>query len=286
MRVKSVVFAMIAGACVFLTGCSSGTSGTDKADAAASAPDENRETPQSGADASKPPAPPESPAPEAVRYESLDETDGEFRFSYNWPAQVTAIPALSAMLTKERSTLYDEWQAKWTGAKKDVPSDCQACRTYSYGKDWQVVTDIERYLSLSAQVTTYTGGAHGMLVFDSAVFDRKTGALLDPVNMFRSKEALNAAVKDAFCAQLDRGRAKKRGGRDIGGTFSECIEPVANSAVILGSASGQRFDRIGFLIPPYNAGPYAEGSYEVTLNLTPAILDAVRPEYRRSFQVP
>ena len=45
----------------------------------------------------------------------------------------------------------------------------------------------------------------------------------------------------------------------------------------------QHRDRIGILIGPYEAGPYAEGGYEVTLPVTPAILAVVKPEYRASF---
>ena len=53
--------------------------------------------------------------------------------------------------------------------------------------------------------------------------------------------------------------------------------------LILGSRNHKTFDRIGFLIAPYEAGPYAEGSYEVTLPVTPAVLAAVKPEWRGAF---
>jgi hypothetical protein len=39
------------------------------------------------------------------------------------------------------------------------------------------------------------------------------------------------------------------------------------------------------LVAPYNAGPYAEGSYEVTVPVTPEILALVKAEYRDSFAV-
>lgn len=297
MRVKSVFYATLAAAGLFLTGCSVEPDADAQADAAQQdgSPDAGRAA--SAADAGPVSAPDDTAAPEPaeevdpedvepVRYEVLDENGGEFRFTYAWPAKVSAIPALVSRLKEERAALEREWSADWAAAKQTAPADCAACARYTYAKEWQVVTDTPRYLSLSARIATYTGGAHGMVVFDSAAFDRRTGALLEPVNMFRSAEALSGVVREAFCAQIDRQRAKKRGGRDIGGAFSECIDPVENSTVILGSAGGQKFDRIGFLVPPYNAGPYAEGTYEVTLAVTPAILDAVRPEYRRSFQVP
>ena len=53
--------------------------------------------------------------------------------------------------------------------------------------------------------------------------------------------------------------------------------------LLLGSARGGRIDRIGLLADPYVAGSYAEGTYEVTLPVTPAIVRAVKPAYRTAF---
>jgi hypothetical protein len=86
---------------------------------------------------------------------------------------------------------------------------------------------------------------------------------------------------------LDRERAKKRGEPVKPGStdeFDKCIDPVENT-VILGSSNRQAFDRIGVLVGPYAAGPYAEGDYEVTLPVTAAVLAAVKPEYRNAFAV-
>lgn len=64
--------------------------------------------------------------------------------------------------------------------------------------------------------------------------------------------------------------------------FDACIDPV-DSTVILGSADKQHFTRIGVLVDPYEAGPYVEGNYEVTVPVTAAVLKAVKPEYRAAF---
>ena len=53
--------------------------------------------------------------------------------------------------------------------------------------------------------------------------------------------------------------------------------------MILGSSDRKRFNRIGLLVGPYAAGPYAEGSYDITLPVTPAVLKAVKPEFRAAF---
>ena len=55
--------------------------------------------------------------------------------------------------------------------------------------------------------------------------------------------------------------------------------------MILGSSNRKTFTRIGILVAPYSAGPFAEGTYEVTVPVTPAIIAAVKPQYRASFAV-
>ena len=64
--------------------------------------------------------------------------------------------------------------------------------------------------------------------------------------------------------------------------FSDCIDPT-DSTIILGSSNGKAFDRIGVLVAPYEAGPYAEGEYEVTLPVNDAVMAAVKPDYRATF---
>ncbi len=213
---------------------------------------------------------------------------GSFEFTYAWPAKVTAIAPLAQRFDEERKAQYAKWKAEWDEAQSSEPADCVSCRSRGYDKEWKIVADLPRWLSLSATVYSYTGGAHGGTVFDALVWDREKGVAVKPIDMFRSAEAIDSATQDAFCNELDKARQRKRGGpvKRTGDPFNDCIAPVANSTIIVGSARNRAFDRVGFLIPAYNAGPYAEGSYEVTLPVTPALLDAVRPEYRRAFHVP
>jgi hypothetical protein len=106
-----------------------------------------------------------------------------------------------------------------------------------------------------------------------------------PIELFTSASGFRAAVKAPFCQALDRERARRRGpdypkDDDM---FGKCIDPVEETTIILGSGNRRSFDRVGFLIAPYSAGPYAEGSYEVTLPVDAALLRAVKPEYRAAF---
>ena len=208
------------------------------------------------------------------------------QFEYSYPAKAASIPKLAALLDRRIDEAGKALEKSATEGLASAKKDGYPYRTYSNVVKWSVVTDLPNWLSLSSINYNFTGGAHGMTVFDSLLWDKKAEKALNTMDVFVSGPALSHVVKDAFCDQLDKLRSKKRGEtvqRDDADPFSSCIDPVENSTVILGSSNGKSFDRIGFLVPAYNAGPYAEGSYEVTLPVTQDVLASVKPQYRASF---
>lgn len=223
-------------------------------------------------------------APVAVA-RSVEESNALYEFEFSYPAAAAAIPALKAALDKalenERSGLAANAKDMRAEAKKEgFPFNPLGSWTA-----WSVVASLPDWLSLSAEVSSYEGGAHPNHGYDALLWDRKAGKRRAALDLFTSKAALSGAIRQDFCRLLDRERAKKRGApvkRGSDEPFSDCIDPV-ESTVILGSAGGKAFDRIGVLIGPYEAGPYVEGGYEVTLPVTAAVLAAVKPEYRGSF---
>ncbi|MCA8904279.1 MAG: DUF3298 and DUF4163 domain-containing protein [Hyphomonas sp.] len=226
-----------------------------------------------------------SPSPAKAEEFAEEEGDGSWTFEYSWPAKASAIAPLAARLLADRKRIYAETRGEWEAAQKDSPPDCVSCRSRSFGQEWKVVTDTPRFLSLSAERYVYTGGAHGMSGFDALLWDKRADRARDTLALFTSESAFVQAVRTGFCAALDRERAKRRGDFEMTvPEFNECIDPL-EATIILGSSNGKAFNRIGFLIPPYAAGPYAEGSYEVTLPLAKPALAAVKPEYREYFSV-
>lgn len=210
-----------------------------------------------------------------------------FEFEYSYPAAAGAIPKLKAELdadlAKQKAALVASAKEQQAESKK------QGFPYNPLGNwiAWKVVIDLPGWLSLSADLSEYSGGAHPNHGFNALVWDRKADQRRDPLDLFTSKEALSRAIRRPFCAALNRERGEKRGEPVKPGStdeFDQCIDPVA-STVILGSSNRQAFDRIGVLVGPYEAGPYAEGDYEVTLPVTDAVLGAVKPEYRAAFAV-
>jgi hypothetical protein len=185
---------------------------------------------------------------------------------------------------EQRAKLVAEAREGAAEAKKDgFPFNPWSC-----SQSWSVVTDLPGWLSLSAAYWSFSGGAHGMTWSGAMLWDRKANLPRNPLDLFISKAALAGAIRTPFCAALDKQRAEKRGepvDRKSGDEFDKCIDPTAET-VILGSRGKRGFDRIGILVAPYNAGPYAEGDYEVTVPVTPAVLAAVKPAYKAAFAVP
>ncbi|WP_240530094.1 DUF4163 domain-containing protein [Novosphingobium sp. PC22D] len=233
-------------------------------------------------EAASAPSPAVDPAAKG-RKESVD--NDLYEFSYSYPAAAARYPDLREWLDGDLEKKREEIDEAAREDKASATKDGYPYRPHSSGTEWQVVTDLPNWLSLSAQIYTYSGGAHGMTVSDTLLWDKTAQKVREPTELFVSDAALRDAIRKPFCDALDRERAKKRGepvDRASGDMFTECIDPM-ESVVILGSAGGSGFDRIGVLVAPYSAGPYAEGSYEVTLPVTPAVLRAVRPEFRGSF---
>ena len=214
---------------------------------------------------------------------------GDYTYEYSIPSQARAIPSLKAWLDSGAATERGAMAKDAAADHRDASKTGRTFNPYQATRKWQVVTDTPRFLSLSLESWAFTGGAHGNTSYDSVVWDKATRQRRTALSFFTGKPAFVAAVRAPFCARLDAERRRKRAGYgDAGGggpsEFDSCIAPT-DGAVILGSSDRRLFDRIGFLIPPYAAGPYAEGSYEVTVPVTPAVIRAVRPELRRYFAI-
>lgn len=226
-----------------------------------------------------------APAPKP-RSGGVDARTADYVFSYSWPAQVEAIPALRAHLAADQAERKRTLAGEAAEARRASAADPDLRFVpYTLEVEWQVVTDLPGWLSLSQRNSHFEGGAHPNSGFDSRVWDRKAGRALAPRDLFVSAKALDAAIRGPFCDALDRERAVRRGepvNRASGDDFDACIAP-SEQTLILGSTDRKRFDRIGILVSPYAAGPYAEGSYDITVPVTPAVLQAVKPEFRAAF---
>ncbi|MGY6552793.1 MAG: DUF4163 domain-containing protein [Erythrobacter sp.] len=225
-----------------------------------------------------------APGAEAAVFESKASSGEAVReFTYSWPAEASAIPALVQQFTAERSALLAEQQEDWDAALQEFAgSDCAACTNRALSKQWGVAGDIPRFLVLSASIYSYTGGAHGNAGYDAVIWDREAGARMAPEDLFVSPAALQSALGAAWCDALADHKREKLGEDYTGDSFFPC-PPIADLTVLPTSSDGVRFDSVALIAAPYVAGSWAEGSYEAAVPVTPLLREAVRAEFRAYF---
>lgn len=215
-----------------------------------------------------------------------EKTDA-YEFTYQYPARVAASPGLVAWLDEDRAALQAEFLPEETKARL-IGENQESCPfgPLEVSSEWEIAADLKGWLSLKQSVYTFTGGAHGQHSTSSILWDQKAQRARRPISLFLSEAALDQAAQPALCNALDRERSRRRNEgpivRDPSDPATACVA-ASSATVLLGSSGPDAFDRVGFLFVPYVAGPYSEGTYEVTLPVTPAVIAAVRPEFRSAF---
>jgi hypothetical protein len=220
--------------------------------------------------------------------EIASKKDG-LEFSYKWPPQAAAIPKLDTWFRSNAETLRSR-------ARKAALADKEAAgeagfdfRSHSYQEAFSVVADTPLMLVLLSEGYSYTGGAHGMPISTAVIWDKGTDrrlAITDLIDI----PALVRSSGTQFCAELDRQREKKRGAPVVANDpnalpeFSKCVD-MAKQLILPISHGAKALDTIRVVIGPYEAGPYAEGSYVIDLPVNAAMLSTVKPAYRDAFAV-
>jgi len=213
-----------------------------------------------------------------------EETD-DFLFEYSYPSQAGRIAELGALLDRRLEQNRAQLASESVDARREARSNGFPYNKHSYSAEWKVVAELPDWLSLSEDVSTYTGGAHGNYTMQSLVWDKQAGKAIEGVALFTSPAALADALGDKFCDRLDRERAKRRGApiaEDSDDQFDQC-PGIDELEVLVGSSNRRTFNRLTLYAGPYVAGPYSEGAYEVNINVDRAILGALKPEYREAF---
>lgn len=207
----------------------------------------------------------------------------DYDFAYRYPLQAARIAPLKAWLEADKAKQRAAIARDAASFRHEAKRDGFPFRKYEAQKEWKVVADTPRFLSLSVSDYSYSGGAHGGTASGGLLWDKRAGRRVDPKAVFVSSAALQAAVMPGWCQWMSAERTRRVGtvaGEDA--VFGKC-PPVKDVTVLLGSSNGRAFDRIGVIADQYVVGSYAEGPYEHTLPVTTAVLRAVKPEYREAF---
>lgn len=227
------------------------------------------------------------PVPAPTEDVEIEMDDPALDFAYSWPARAAAIPRLEAWLRSNAKSLREQALSVGREDAKSAKEGGFPFHQHSYEESWAVVADVPRILVLQSEGYVFTGGAHGMPVSTVILWDKVAEgrrAIADIIDV----KAMAAAATPAYCKALAVERTKKRGGDpapivDKDDPFNGCPALERQMLLPVSSVPGSPLDRLRVYIGPYEAGPYAEGVYEMDLPLNGAMLRAVNAEWRDAF---
>lgn len=203
----------------------------------------------------------------------------ELDFGWRMVPDVAAFPPLLAELRRDAQGQLAEATKGAADDRGARPADAPFFGHY-FQQNWRVEADTTRLLSLMAETDTFTGGAHGMHMSRGLIWDKQARRKLALPELFVDWAKAHSIVEAAYCRELDRERADRRGSpAKIGGSFDDC-PPLLEQTVTLAGWNDNASGGLKVYLDPYTAGPYSEGTYELWVFPEPALSKLVKPEYR------
>jgi hypothetical protein len=207
-------------------------------------------------------------------------------FSYAWPTEAAAIPALDRRFRGDMAKALRE-------ARKNAQEDEQLAREqkrdfnpHYFSMQWTTAGESARLLSLESEMGSFEGGAHPNTSFGALVWDRRSGREISMGSLFGRSGDFGDLTRSAYCKALDAERLKKRQGEKLDlPDFNACPKYSELAIAPVDGNRNGRFDAIDFVASPYVAGPYVEGEYAIQVPITRRIVAAMKPQYRSAFEV-
>ncbi|MFC3715198.1 hypothetical protein ACFONC_03410 [Luteimonas soli] len=242
-------------------------------------------------------APAAVPAPAApaapVELKDVIERDPNYVIGISYPPNINQYPGLAAELGRYADAARAELMQAVDGLAGEKPT-----APYDLSLAFNMLAETPQVVTVAANGSSYTGGAHGNPLIARFVWLPQRNELLQAEHLIVDADgwrAISDAVREQLHASLSqridadgiepaqRAEMLKSGLKMIdegsgpdAGNFSQ-IEPVLDAA--------GRITALRFVFPPYQVGPYSDG---VQVAEVPAsvLLPHVAGPYRDLFAVP
>ena len=227
---------------------------------------------------------PAAPAAKAYVQEVKDDL---VDFHFSWSAEAAAVPELAARFEAQREKELADLKA---GAEEERELRNREKHGLTFNgfqrsTAYETAGQSTRLLSLSVEVSAYEGGAHGNFGTGALLWDRQAGREIKFIDLFAQPANRDRLLTQRWCDALNKAREEKRG-EPVGGSgpFEDCPSLDAIAIIPTDKDRNGRFERLMLVASPYVAGPYAEGSYDIELGVTPDLIAAIKREYQPSFE--
>ena len=233
-----------------------------------------------------PRAVPAAPEPKAKPF-VYDVENDLIEFHFGWSAEAAAVPQLVTRFQEEMKKGEAELLS---GAKEEkARREKEGFDYHPYMSSTQYETGGQsvRLLSLTVDVGSYEGGAHGNHGVGGLLWDRSAAKEIKDTDLFTEPANRERLLTQRWCDALNKAREEKRGEPvGGGGLFDDCPKLDEIAIIPTDKDKNGRFELLTLVASPYVAGPWVEGDYEIELAVTPDLIASLKSEYRPGFEAP
>jgi hypothetical protein len=228
--------------------------------------------------------------PPAVQLKDVSERDPRYIVGISYPPTVNKYPGLAAELKKYSDAARAELQQAIDGLGAEPPS-----APYDLSLSFTQLAETPGVVAIAADGSSYTGGAHGNPLIARFVWLPREQRLLTAAELIPdpkawqaisdyAREQLHTSLSQRIDAEdmdpAERADLLKNAGRMIEeGTLPDAANFAQFEPVL---AADGRIRALRFVFPPYQVGPYADGTQTVEVPAN-VLLPNVAPAYRGLF---
>lgn len=209
----------------------------------------------------------------------IRNNSANLQYSWRVPPEVGIEPKLFEMMHAKAEAGLAAGRATADRDAAEAKKAGYPVHQYADISNWALAADTPRLLALTGQVYGFTGGAHGNTGYDSVVWDRKLQKQIGVPDLFTDRAKVRTFIEPLVCKALAAERAERRGGVKSSPEFEKC-PPLTQATLVPYGGFAPVAYQLRVIFAPYVAGPYVEGSYEITIPWPDAVKPLVRPEYR------
>lgn len=231
-----------------------------------------------------------TPAIPPAVLQDVVERDPRYMIGISYPPVANRYPGLAAELKRYADAARSELMQAVAGMGKEKPA-----APYDLSLSFSEVAATPELVVIAADGSSYTGGAHGIPLVARFVWllqqDKSLAAaeLVPDPKSWRDisdyvREQLQAALSQRVDADdlppADRADIVKNAGRMIDEGTGPDVANFAQFEPVL--TPGGRIAALRFVFPPYQVGPYADGTQTVDVPAD-VLLPKIAPGYRHLF---
>ena len=251
--------------------------------------------------AATPAATPEAPGtaapteatPATAELHDVIENNARYVLGISYPPAVNKYPALAQQL----STYAEHAKAELLKAVDELGNDTPTA-PYELSLAFDLLVDTPQVVAVSAEGSSYTGGAHGQPLVARFVWLPRQERMLTAQELLASPKGWQAVSDYASDKLLEQAMVRAQGEEM---TPDEQQAQVRNLSKMIDAGTAPRADNFAefqpvvdesghitvlrFVFPPYQVGPYSDGTQTVDIPAA-VLLPHVAAEYRDLFAQP